>query len=210
MRVAIFGATGAVGSECLAQSLAAGHEVTVLVRSAAKLAPELRERVTLVEGDGLDAAAVERVLTGAEGVLFGVGVVKDSPEDLCTDITRNILEAMPRLGVRRFVWCGGGSTLVPEDTVTFGAKFVEWFSRNLMSKKHRDKQHQLALLNGHLDIEWLGVRPLQMKTGPQREYRVGFDSFSGMSSIHFVDCAREMLVMLNEDRWMHKAPIVQY
>ena len=211
MKIAIFGATGALGSECLAQCVAAGHEVNVLVRSPAKLDPGLRKHVAVVEGDGLVAADVERALDGGvEAVLFAVGVVSGSPEDLCTDVTRNILLAMPRLGVRRFVWCGGGSTLVPGDTVTFGAKFVQAFSRYLMSQKHRDKQHQIELLNAHRDIEWLGVRPLQMKSGPQRDYRVGFDAFSGMSSIHFVDCARAMIEMLADDRWLHKAPIVQY
>lgn len=211
MKIAIFGATGALGRECLAQCVAAGHDVTVLVRSPAKLDTELRERVTVVEGDGLVASDVERSLTGGvEGVLFAVGVVSGSPENLCTDVTRNVLEAMPRLGVRRFIWCGGGSTLVDDDTLTFGAKFVEAFSRYLMSQKHRDKQHQIELLNSRLDVEWLGVRPLQMKNGPQRDYRVGFDAFSGMSSIHFVDCARAMIEMLHDDRWLHKAPIVQY
>ena len=43
MKIAIFGATGAVGHECLVQALEAGHEVTVLVRSPSKLPAELRD-----------------------------------------------------------------------------------------------------------------------------------------------------------------------
>lgn len=211
MKIAIFGATGALGAECLAQCVSAGHEVTALVRSPDKLPDNLRDRITVVEGDGLVAVDVERALGGGvEAVLFAVGVVKGSPEDLCTDVTRNILAAMPDLGVRRFVWCGGGSTLVEDDTIGFGAKFVEMFSRYLMAQKHRDKQHQIELLNAHREIEWIGVRPLQMKSGPSRDYRVGFDAFSGLSSIHFVDCAGAMIAMLDDDRWLHKAPIVQY
>ena len=38
MKVTIFGATGALGVECVAQCLEAGHEVTVLARRPAKLA----------------------------------------------------------------------------------------------------------------------------------------------------------------------------
>ena len=33
MKVSLFGATGALGSECLSQAIEAGHEVTVLARS---------------------------------------------------------------------------------------------------------------------------------------------------------------------------------
>ena len=59
MKVAIFGATGLLGRECLSQCLEADHDVTVLLRTPSKLPAELRERVTVVEGDGLDPEAVD-------------------------------------------------------------------------------------------------------------------------------------------------------
>ncbi len=224
MKLAIFGATGAVGHECLVQALEAGHEVTVLVRSPSKLPAELRERVRVVEGDGLDADDVVRTLSagvsagasgrvagGIEAVLFAIGVDKNSPEDLCTDVTRHILDAMPPLGVQRLVWCGGGSTLVAEDQISFGSRFVEFAASTFMGLRHRDKQHQLELLNRRQDVAWLGVRPLQIRNAPRREeYRLGFDRFSGLSKISFADCAHAMIGMLTDDRWMHKAPILQY
>jgi putative NADH-flavin reductase len=212
MKVTIFGATGALGLECTKQCLAAGHEVTVLARTPSKLAGDLRGRVTVVEGDGLDANAVERALDhSAEAILFAIGIDKHSPEDLCTDITRHILAAMPRHGVRRLVWCGGGATLVDDDVVSFGAKFVEWFAATFMGLRHRDKVNQLALLERHKDVAWLGVRPLQMRPGPKRaKYRLGYNAFSGMSKITFADCAHAMVGMLDDDTWLHKAPIVQY
>jgi putative NADH-flavin reductase len=212
MKVTIFGATGALGLECTKQCLDAGHVVTVLVRTPSKLPGGLRDRVVVVEGDGLDAEAVDRSLSnGAEAILFAIGIDKDSPEDLCTDVTRHIFAAMPRHGARRFVWCGGGATLVDDDVVTFGAKFVEWFASTFMGLRHRDKVNQLALLEGRKDVEWLGVRPLQMRPGPMRgKYRLGFDAFSGLSKITFADCAHAMVGMLDDDTWLHQAPIVQY
>jgi putative NADH-flavin reductase len=212
LKVTIFGATGALGGECLTQCLQAQHEVTALVRTPSKLTDELRSRITLVEGDALDADSVTHALGGGtEGVLFALGIDKRSPEDLCTDATRHILAAMPDLGVRRFVWCGGGSTLVEDDVVGFGARFVERFARSFMGLRHRDKEHQLELLRQRSDIDWAGVRPLQMRRGPMRgEYRLGFDAFSGLSKISFADCAHAMLRMLDDGTWRHKAPIIQY
>ena len=212
MKVTIFGATGALGGECLKQCLEAHHEVTVLARTPSKIPDDVRNRITVVEGDGLDAGHVENALVGGtEGVLFAVGIDKRSPEDLCTDVTRHILAAMPRLGVRRLVWCGGGSTIVEDDTVTFGARFVETFARTFMALRHRDKGHQLELLDQHRDVDWVGVRPLQMRQGPKRAaYRIGFDAYSGLSKISFADCADAMIRMLTDDTWLHKAPIVQY
>ena len=40
--------------------------------------------------------------------------------------------------------------------------------------------------------------------------RVGYHRFSGFSKIHFADCADAMLGMIEGDRWLHEAPIVQY
>ena len=212
MNVSLFGATGALGSECLEQCLEAQHAVTVLARSPSKLPRELRNQITVVEGDGLDADDVDRALGDEpEAVLFAVGVDRGSPENLCTDVTRHILAAAPRSGVRRLVWCGGGSTIVEDDVVTFGAKFVERFARAFMGLRHRDKSHQLELLNRHLDLDWIGIRPLQMRKGPRRaEYRLGFHAYSGLSTISFADCAHAMLGMLTDDTWLHKAPIIQY
>ena len=212
MKVTIFGASGALGSECLQQCLEAQHEVTVLARTLSKLPPEARGRITGVEGDALEAEPVTRALgDGTEAILFAVGIDKRSPEDLCTDVTRHILAAMPRLGVRRLVWCGGGSNIVEDDDVTFGAKFVEAFARTFMGLRHRDKAHQLELLNQHLELDWIGIRPLQMRRGPKStRYRLGFHPYSGFSAISFADCAHAMLRMLTDDTWLHKAPVVQY
>ena len=212
MKVTIFGATGLLGRECLSQCLEEGHEVRVLVRTPSKLPTELRERITTVEGDGLDPGAVERALAGGtDAILFAVGIDRRSPEDLCTDVTRNILKSMRKLGVRRFVWCGGGNTVCDEDVVSFGSKFVGWFARTFMALRHRDKLHQIALLSEFRDVEWVGIRPLQMRKGPKRgNYRVGFHRYSGLSKITAADCAHEMIRMLTDETWLHRAPVIQY
>lgn len=213
MNITLFGATGQLGRECLQQCLEAGHAVTVLVRSPGKLPAALRDRITVIEGDGLVAADVARALPpGTDAVLFAVGVdEKTSPPDLCTDVTRHILAVMRREQIPRLVWCGGGSNLRPEDVVTFGARFVRWFSETFLAHRHGDKVHQLQLLDDNTDLCWIGIRPLQMKSGPRTgRYRLGYNAFSGFSRISFADCAHAMVNMLEDDTWVGKAPVIQY
>ncbi len=212
MRITILGATGALGQECTLQALAAGHEVTVLARTPAKLADAVRERVHVVEGDALVSGDVDRALPeGTQAVLFAIGVDKRSPENLCADVTRSVFDAMRRKKIGRFVWCGGGSNMLPKDVVTLGSRFVTWFASTFMGLRHRDKVRQLDYLGHNKDIVWIGLRPLQMNPGPRREiYRLGYDAFSGLSKITFADCAHAMLVMLEDDTWIHEAPIIQY
>jgi putative NADH-flavin reductase len=212
MKITIFGATGALGSECLAQALDAGHDISVLVRNPDKLPQSLRCKVNAIKGDALQKDDVERSLPpGTEAILFAIGVDKNSPQDLCTGVTRHIVDLMPRLAIDRLIWCGGGSTFVEQDQIGFGAKFVRWFSATFLSLRHFDKEHQYELLRQHQDINWIGIRPLQMNAGEKTgQYRLGFDRFSGMSKITFADCAHAMVGMLEQDTWLGKAPVVQY
>lgn len=213
MKVTLFGATGDLGHELLLQCIERGDDVTVLVRTPNKISQTLRDKITVVAGDGLVYEDVERALPAdTQAVLFAVGVdEKNSPRDLCTDVTRHILRVMRDRGIGRLVWCGGGSNLRPEDEIRFGARFVRWFSEHFLEHRHTDKENQLALLDASTDVCWLGIRPLQMKSGPRREaYRLGFHRFSGMSKITFADCAHAMIGMLDNDTWIGKAPIVQY
>ena len=213
MKISLFGATGSLGRECLAQCLAAGYEVTALVRNPDKLPVEMRKKIGIVQGDALVAQDVlQAVPENTHAIVFAVGVdEKTSPPDLCTDVTRHIMQAMREREVDRLVWCGGGSNFRPEDQITFGARFVRWFSERFLHHRHSDKEHQLALLDASPDIRWLGVRPLQMRTGAGRgEYLLGFNTFSGFSHITFADCAHAMVQMIEDDTWIGKAPIIRY
>ncbi len=213
MKITLFGATGSLGRELLQQAVGAGHDVTVLVRSPDKLPAALHNMVQVERGDGLIAEDVARALPAdTEAILFAVGVdEKTSPPDLCTDITRLIIEQMRVRDCGRLIWCGGGSNLRAEDPLTFGARFVRWYSELFLQHRHSDKEHQLALLDASDDIRWLGVRPLQMNKGPRTgHYRLGYNAFSGLSKISFADCAHAMLTMLDDDTWMQQVPVVQY
>ena len=212
MEITIFGASGALGQEILSQALSAGHTITVLVRSTTRLPFSVLNRITVVEGDALNEHDVARALiSNPQAVMFAIGVKKHSPENLCTDATKIITNKMKDLGLRKFIWCGGGSTLVAEDNITFGAKLVERIAKIFMPRKHHDKTNQYQLLKRLTGIDWIGIRPLQMKKGSLKgQYQLGFDPFSGFSSISFADCAHAMLNMIEDDTWVGTAPIIQY
>jgi putative NADH-flavin reductase len=219
MNITIFGSTGGLGSECLQQALEQGHRVTVMVRNPQKLSEMLRNKISVVQGDALKLDDVRRAIPhGTEAILFAIGVdEKSSPRNLCTDVTRHILQVMRELqaggehNALRLVWCGGGSNFLPGDQITFSAKFVRWWSETFLKHRHSDKEHQLELLLANQNVTWLGIRPLQMGKGARTgKYRLGYNTFSGLSKISFADCAHAMLGMLGDDTWIHKAPVVQY
>ena len=132
MKITLLGSTGSLGQECLQQCLDAGHAMTVLVRSPSKLPDSAKDLITIIEGDALSLDDVMTAMPqSTDAILFAVGVdEKTSPQDLCTDVTRHILEAMKKINIPRLVWCGGGSNILEDDVITFGAGVVRWYSEN--------------------------------------------------------------------------------
>ena len=79
MKVLVTGGTGFTGSHTVLALAAAGHEVRLLVRDAAKVgrvfAPHGLAFEDVVVGDMTDAAAVEKALAGCDGVVHAAALV---------------------------------------------------------------------------------------------------------------------------------------
>ena len=67
MRLAIFGATGTFGRVLLDAALAAGHEVSALVRDPDKVTARSKALI-LSRGDACQLSDVEPVVAGCDGV----------------------------------------------------------------------------------------------------------------------------------------------
>jgi uncharacterized protein YbjT (DUF2867 family) len=113
MKVLVVGATGGSGRAAVEALLAAGHEVTAFSRHASTLAglsPQLRT----VDGDAMDAAAIERAVQGQQAVVVTLGISESAlrvrlfgaaatPNNVRSAGTRNVMAAMRRHGVARLV-----------------------------------------------------------------------------------------------------------
>jgi putative NADH-flavin reductase len=73
----ILGATGSLGGHVLHQALDARHEISVLVRTPSKLPPEVREQVSVYEGD-LNADFPQDVFGGHNALINCAGHVTDA------------------------------------------------------------------------------------------------------------------------------------
>jgi putative NADH-flavin reductase len=97
MRLTVFGATGAVGQEIVRQAMAAGHEVTAVVRDPARLPEGLGAEPHTVVPLG-DPAAVRAAVAGRHAVLSGLGARGRKAGDVAERLTRRVLEAMEARG----------------------------------------------------------------------------------------------------------------
>jgi putative NADH-flavin reductase len=107
MELTIFGATGATGTCLTEQALAAGHEVTAVVRDRARLSVPGSPGLRVVTADLMDPAAISPAVAGADAVLAAFGPRGIGPTTVLREGTRSVIEAMRKEGVRRLVSVSG-------------------------------------------------------------------------------------------------------
>ena len=71
MKLTMVAATGGVGRELLEQAIAAGHDVTAVVRNPAKLSRQVQS--VTADLSRPDPAVLESAVVGADAVLSGLG-----------------------------------------------------------------------------------------------------------------------------------------
>ena len=107
MKVTILGATGATGA-CLAdQALAAGHEVTAIVRDPGRLVIPANRRLRTVTADIMDPASIAPAIAGADAVISAVGPRGTGPTTVIQDSVHSIIAAMDKAGTRRLLEVSG-------------------------------------------------------------------------------------------------------
>lgn len=103
--IVITAPTGQIGCQTLARLLADGRPVRVVARDPARLPPEVRERVEIVQGSHGDSDVVAEAFAGAESVLWLVppNPQADDIEDSYLSLTRPACDALKSQGVQRVV-----------------------------------------------------------------------------------------------------------
>ncbi len=109
MKVAIFGGTGFVGSYLIDALLERAHEPVLLVRPGSEDKLHRRDKCEVVPGVIGDPEAVRLTVSGAEAVIYNIGVLKEAPklgitfEALQYEGARLAMNATVEAGVKRFL-----------------------------------------------------------------------------------------------------------
>jgi putative NADH-flavin reductase len=101
MKLTIVAATGRVGQLAVRQGVAAGHDVTAVVRDPTNLSAAVP--VFIVDLAAADPAALESAVDGADAILSALGPRSNAEAGIASHGTRTIVEAMKATDVRRLV-----------------------------------------------------------------------------------------------------------
>ena len=110
MRIAVYGATGMIGSRVLAEALSRGHEVTGITRSGG----DLPGGAVAVRGDAGDAALTKRVAAEADVVVSAIGPSRTGGDR--REFLAQLRTVVETLGDARLIVVGGAGSLVVDGT----------------------------------------------------------------------------------------------
>ncbi|MEU8889193.1 NAD(P)H-binding protein [Streptomyces sp. NPDC048442] len=198
MKVTVFGATGGIGQEIVKQALAAGHEVTAVVRDPARFAVT-GGRLTVFRADLKDPEGLRKAVAGREAVLSGLGARSRKDVGVAATLTRTVLRAMEAEGTRRLVVVSAAPVGPPPER----QPLVDRIVGRVISAVLKGVYDDLRVMEGELArsaTDWTSVRPPKLTdkplTGTYRKV-VGGTPRSGRT-IARADVAHAMLAVLDD------------
>ncbi|WP_227395833.1 NAD(P)-dependent oxidoreductase [Jeotgalibacillus aurantiacus] len=158
MKIALFGATGRVGSVILDNAIKDGHHVQALVRDAS--AAVSHDQATYIVGDASVKEDVFRTIAGCDAVVSAMGTDK---KDALTKSMVHILPAMRSEGIRRIVTVGTAGIL---DSKREPGKFRFHSSESNRKLSTAAEDHcRSYLMLKEADLDWTIVCPTYLPDG---------------------------------------------
>ncbi|OLE27854.1 MAG: hypothetical protein AUG44_09070 [Actinobacteria bacterium 13_1_20CM_3_71_11] len=209
MKLTIFAATGGIGRRILDQAVAAGREVTAVVRDPAKVPHNVRTFTADLSAP--DPAVLESAVAGADAVLSGLGPRSRAEAGVTAAGTRAIVEAMRATGVRRIVVVSAA----PVGTVASPGRpnpprhdpgdgfFMRHLFSPVIGAVLREHYADLALMEELLrdsGLDWTVVRPPRLTDKPLTgTYRTAYGrNIRGGALVSRADVAHYMLHALDD------------
>jgi putative NADH-flavin reductase len=205
MKLAVFGATGTVGSALAGKAIAAGHDLRVLARTPGKLT-RTDPALAVLQGDAKDRQAVQRVVQGADAVVSMLGGFADT--DSIRVGTAVITSVMAEAEIRRIVIVQGYHLDFPGDPHNLGRKLILPMLY-LGSRSLVPDSREMASSVQASDLDWTVVRVPRVTRGPSTgRVRVGALKLGPWDSVVNADVADLALRCLSDPTTFRTAPMI--
>jgi len=210
MKLTLFGATGATGKQLVEQALAAGNQVVAFARNPSKISTS-HERLTIVQGELTDKAAIERDIHGAGAVISVLGPHpgEDRQSRPLTQGMQNILAAMQKTGIRRLIILSTPSASDPNDLPEFKIKVLVGLIKFAMRPAYEEIVG-VARLVRESGIDWTIVRVSMLNNNPGTgKIRAGYLGKRQVgTNLSRADLAGFLLGQVQDTTWLRQAPAI--
>jgi len=201
MKLTIFGASGKTGVELVKQALEKDHNVTAFLRDPARL-PVEHQQMELLTGDVLTGENVANAVQGQDAVVCALGSNDLKKTNIRSTGTANIIQAMKKQNVQRFIVVSAMGTGDSWETLSAMGKLL--YATLLKSSRIDHEAQETAVKESGLD--WTIIRPSGLTDEPKTGvYEIGENIPAKTSRIARADVADLILKELEHNQFMHKA-----
>lgn len=206
MKLFVLGANGATGTRIVDQAVAAGHEVTAMVRrDDAKTNPA----AVKVIGDPLDAGQLERLAAGHDAILSALGVKSMGKTSLIERGVAALIQAATAGAPKRVVI---ESAFGVGDSAGHASAFAKLLYKTAMRNIYADKERAEQLLKASA-LDWTLVYPGMLSNKPLREYTATnlaeLGKVSGMPSSTREGVADFMIKAAGATEWIKQTAVLK-
>ncbi|OAR24966.1 epimerase [Streptomyces sp. ERV7] len=212
MKLTVFGATGRIGTELVRQALAAGHQVTAVVRDPGRFAVT-GAGLEVVRGDLASPDSLRPAVAGRDAVLSGLGANKraDAAAGITARLTGSIVKAMDAEGTRRLLAVSAGPVGPEAPHDPFLDRLTLTIVTRVLKDVYEDLRRTEAVLAASA-LDWTAVRPVRLVNKPRTgTYRTAVGATPRAArTIGRADVADAMLGMITDRATMKQGVCVAY
>jgi putative NADH-flavin reductase len=127
MKIAIFGASGRIGSRIVTEALNRGHNVTAIVRHPENYTGE-RPHLKVAKGDIFDSQDVEAAVFDHDAVVSAYNYTHGATPSSFVEVTVPLINGLKQAHVKRLIIVGGAAALAHRESLKIyqKEKELEW------------------------------------------------------------------------------------
>lgn len=212
MRIAVFGASGRIGSRVVNEALNRGHQVTAIVRHPENYT-KVKPNLSVAKGDIFNSQDVESGVFDNDAVVSAYNYTHGAPPSTLSEVAIPLINGLKQAGVKRLIIVGGAGSLEvsPGVQLVDTPDFPEAYKPSALA--HRDA---LKVYMKEKELEWTYVSPAAeiapgVRTG---SYRTGFNQLikddEGKSFISMEDFAIAILDEIEKPQHIRQRFTVAY
>jgi putative NADH-flavin reductase len=204
-KVAVIGGAGKAGKYIVEQLLAEGIHLNILLRNPEnfKIKSDL---IKIIKGDVRDFDSVFELVSECDAVISSLGQKKGETA-VHTIGSSNILKAIERQNIKRYILISGLTLDIPGDKKSFQTKLLTKLMKLFFPSIIKDKQAEYSLLQKS-NIDWTIVRmPALKQTNENKPLKVSLTDCPG-KSINSADLSVFIIEQLKSNGYIKKAPFI--
>jgi putative NADH-flavin reductase len=205
LKVAVIGGTGKSGKYLIKQLLQLNFPIKLLHRRPETLQLN-NPLIEIIKGDARSYDAIYQLLEGCHAVISCLSQPVGE-RTIFSDATRNILQAMNALGIKRYIVIAGLNVDTPFDQKSVQTQFGTNWMYEHYPETTADRQAEYELL-ANSTTDWTMVRlPLITQTDDTGEIAVSLQDCPG-SNISVTDLALFLIKQLDSAEFIKQAPFI--